>query len=157
MEKMGYISLVAFPGNRGSVIYLQNYLSTMFQISDVMIDKEEVAMSLNIKITLPEEQPDDAGAEQNSGSKTAFRVSKSAVEIIAQKWGKSLQHRVFPASHVPKFSISYIPLSDDCKGVLRGTASSQRLFLCVSCKDTELFHFELNLMLISQHTGGSKR
>ena len=63
MEKMGYISLVAFPGNRGSVIYLQNYLSTMFQISDVMIDKEEVAMSLNIKITLPEEQPDDAGAE----------------------------------------------------------------------------------------------
>ena len=108
MEKMGYISLVAFPGNRGSVIYLQNYLSTMFQISDVMIDKEEVAMSLNIKITLPEEQPDDAGAEQNSGSKTAFRVSKSAVEIIAQKVGKSLQHRVFPASHVTKFSISYI-------------------------------------------------
>ena len=157
MEKMGYISLVAFPGNRGSVIYLQNYLSTMFQISDVMIDKEEVAMSLNIKITLPEEQPDDAGAEQNSGSKTAFRVSKSAVEIIAQKVGDILTAQGFSCFSCPKVQYKLYPLSDDCKGVLRGTASSQRLFLCVSCKDTELFHFELNLMLISQHTGGSKR
>ena len=157
MEKMGYISLVAFPGNRGSVIYLQNYLSTMFQISDVMIDKEEVAMSLNIKITLPEEQPDDAGAEQNSGSKTAFRVSKSAVEIIAQKVGEILTAQGFSCFSCPKVQYKLYPLSDDCKGVLRGTASSQRLFLCVSCKDTELFHFELNLMLISQHTGGSKR
>ena len=157
MEKMGYISLVAFPGNRGSVIYLQNYLSTMFQISDVMIDKEEVAMSLNIKITLPEEQPDDAGAEQNSGSKTAFRVSKSAVEIIAQKVGEILTAQGFSCFSCPKVQYKLYPLSDDCKCVLRGTASSQRLFLCVSCKDTELFHFELNLMLISQHTGGSKR
>ena len=39
-----YIDLMTFPGRRGSVIYLRSYLSTMFQISDVRIDKEEVAM-----------------------------------------------------------------------------------------------------------------
>ena len=48
---MDYISLMTFPGRTGSVIYLQNYLSTMFQISDVLIDKEEVAMVLNIKVS----------------------------------------------------------------------------------------------------------
>ena len=53
-ERLGHISLMAFLGTKGSVIYLQNYLSTMFQISDVLIDKEEVAMSLNIKISLPD-------------------------------------------------------------------------------------------------------
>ncbi|MBQ8752064.1 MAG: hypothetical protein IJZ13_03060 [Clostridia bacterium] len=37
----------------GSAIYLKSYLSTMFQISDVMVDKEEVAMSLHIEVELP--------------------------------------------------------------------------------------------------------
>lgn len=50
-----YISLMSFPGRHGSVIYLQNYLSTMFEISDVMVDKEEVAMTLNIRLELPAE------------------------------------------------------------------------------------------------------
>lgn len=53
LEELQYIKLISFPGKKGSVIYLQNYLSTMFQISDVLIDKEEVAMVLKIKLTLP--------------------------------------------------------------------------------------------------------
>ncbi len=52
---LDYISLMAFPGRHGSVIYLQNYLSTMFEISDVMVDKEEVAMTLNIRLELPKD------------------------------------------------------------------------------------------------------
>jgi DNA-binding transcriptional ArsR family regulator len=36
----GYLDLMSFPGRTGSVIYLKNYLSTMFQISDVLVDKE---------------------------------------------------------------------------------------------------------------------
>ena len=52
LEEYDYVKIINFSGNTGSVIYLQNYLSTMFQISDVMIDKEEVAMVLNIKIAL---------------------------------------------------------------------------------------------------------
>lgn len=60
---MDYISLMTFPGRAGSVIYLQNYLSTMFQISDVLIDKEEVAMVLNIKVSLPDEEEKEQTAD----------------------------------------------------------------------------------------------
>ena len=51
----------------------------MFQISDVMIDKDEVAMSLNIHIQLDEETEDGSVSENSSG------VSKSHTEIILQK------------------------------------------------------------------------
>ena len=40
MQEIGYLSMVAFPGTHGTAIYLKKYLSTMFQISDVMIDKD---------------------------------------------------------------------------------------------------------------------
>ena len=42
LEQIKYVSLVTFSGRKGSVIYLQNYLSTMFQISDVMIDNKVI-------------------------------------------------------------------------------------------------------------------
>ena len=38
-----YLSLLTFPGRSGTVIYLKNYLSTMFQISDVMICEDTCA------------------------------------------------------------------------------------------------------------------
>lgn len=37
LTKEGYISMLTFPGRHGTAIYLQNYLSTMFQVSDVMV------------------------------------------------------------------------------------------------------------------------
>ena len=55
LADMDYISLMSFPGRKGSVIYLHSYLSTMFQISDVLVDKEEVAIILKINITMPDE------------------------------------------------------------------------------------------------------
>ncbi|MFR4886458.1 MAG: hypothetical protein ACLUDL_21100 [Eubacterium callanderi] len=55
LAALDYISLMSFPGRHGSVVYLKNYLSTMFEISDVMVDKEEVAMTLNIHLELPDE------------------------------------------------------------------------------------------------------
>lgn len=59
LAQMDYISLMAFPGRTGSIIYLKSYLSTMFQISDVLIDKEEIAMALNIHISLPDAEESD--------------------------------------------------------------------------------------------------
>ena len=46
LADLDYLTLMSFPGRTGSVIYLNSYLSTMFQVSDVMVDKDEVAMSL---------------------------------------------------------------------------------------------------------------
>ena len=84
MQELGYLSMVAFPGTHGTAIYLKQYLSTMFQISDVMIDKDEVAMSLNIHIQMNEETEDGSVSENSSG------VSKSHTEIILQKAAKIL-------------------------------------------------------------------
>lgn len=103
MQELGYLSMVAFPGTHGTAIYLKQYLSTMFQISDVMIDKDEVAMSLNIHIQLDEETEDGSVSENSSG------VSKSHTEIILQKAAKSLLHKAFLAFHARGFSVSYYP------------------------------------------------
>ena len=40
LERAGHIVLLTFPCRHGTAIYLQNYLSTMFQFSDVMVDKD---------------------------------------------------------------------------------------------------------------------
>lgn len=87
-EKLEYISLMAFPGTKGSVVYLKNYLSTMFQISDVLVDKEEVAMSLNIKIN---------PAYQNH-----------TWRLWSGRWRKSLIRKGVPVSGAPKPDTSYI-------------------------------------------------
>ena len=50
LQNKEYLSLVSFTGKHGSVIYLCNYLSTMFSISDVMIDKEEVSMIFQVPL-----------------------------------------------------------------------------------------------------------
>lgn len=76
MQELDYLSMVAFPGTHGTAIYLKQYLSTMFQISDVMIDKDEVAMSLNIHIQMDEETEEGSVSENSSG------VSKSHTEIM---------------------------------------------------------------------------
>lgn len=54
LESMDYLSLISCPGRHGSVIYLNNYLSTIFQVSDVMIDKEEVFMAFYIPFHSPD-------------------------------------------------------------------------------------------------------
>ena len=49
--------------NYGSMIYLNNYLSIMFNISDVLIDKEEIAMKMKLPIYIPKETPEEETAE----------------------------------------------------------------------------------------------
>ena len=120
LEQMKYISLVTFSGRRGSVIYLQNYLSTMFQISDVMIDKEEVAMVLNIKISLPETDL-PAAAETTvehevTVSEELSSVSKTHIEIILGKMAKVLDSQGLSCFRCPKSKYMLFPLSKDCMG-----------------------------------------
>ena len=76
LVKEGYISMLTFPGRHDTAIYLQNYLSTMFQVSDVMVDKEKVAMSLNIKIQLPEEANLCSNEQDSSVTEQVVFVSK---------------------------------------------------------------------------------
>jgi hypothetical protein len=140
---------MSFPGTHGSVIYLQNYLSTMFQISDVMIDKDEVAMTLNIKIVLPEKDCIEAA---DSVSKTNSGVSNAAMETLVEKVAQILTTQGFSCFGCPKSTYKLYPLSDDCREAImssrpfrEGTPQAERYRLAVSCGDMEIFHFELTL------------
>ena len=66
----------------------------MFEISDVMVDKEEVAMTLNIRLELPKEDSTghDAPALEHEVivSGELASVSKSHIEIIIQKMAQIL-------------------------------------------------------------------
>ncbi len=120
LEEKNYISLVTFQGRTGSVIYLQNYLSTMFQVSDVMIDKEEVAMALNIKITLPGdtmpgEEIQTAEHEVTVPEELSF-VPKAHIEIILGKMAKVLDAQGLSCFRCPKSKYMLFPLSNACLG-----------------------------------------
>ena len=152
LTELEYISLMTFPGKTGSVIYLQNYLSTMFQISDVLIDKEEVAMILNINITLP-----DNGITAETAttieheicvSEDLSSVSKSQIEIILQKMAKVLESQGISCFQCPKSRYKLFPLSDDCQGryiVVDQKPNHYRFGLAILCGDKQVWHFELTL------------
>lgn len=163
LEEIKYLKLISFPGRKGSVIYLRNYLSTMFQISDVLIDKEEVAMVLNIKLTLPADGfHDNAAPEQPHEvivSEEVPSVSKQHIEIILQKVAKVLDSQDLSCFRCPKSKYKLFPLSDDCLGdILLPMYQSEdiRFGMTVLCdNDKPIRTFELTLSPIDiKKTGG---
>lgn len=50
-EELQYIELITFSGNAGSIIYLTNYLETMFQIPHSSIDKMKVSETFHLRIS----------------------------------------------------------------------------------------------------------
>lgn len=118
LDKMGHITLMTFSGRTGSVIYLQNYLSTMFQISDVIIDKVKVAMVLNINISLPTDGIPAEDAEpiehEVTVSKDISSVSKKHIEIILREMAKALKTQWISCFYCPKSTYKLLPLSNDC-------------------------------------------
>ncbi|CUX72139.1 hypothetical protein BN3590_04594 [Clostridium sp. C105KSO15] len=153
LSEAGYLSLMTFPGRHGSVIYLQSYLSTMFQISDVMIDKEEVAMILNIKLELPE---DEKAVSQEPTTKHNVcvsegldSVSKSHIQMILGKMAKILMVQWISCFGCPKSTYRLFPLSDACGEVhlpRAQDASTSRMGLTILCGDDKpVATFELTL------------
>lgn len=128
LEKLEYLSLMSFPGRSGSVIYLKNYLSTMFQISDIMIDKEEVAMELNIKLGIPEEKEKEA--EQGDAilngqvivPEGTFSVSTRHIEFMVQKIAEVLSAQGISCFECSQTIYKLYPLSNACREdiILRG-------------------------------------
>ena len=118
LDGLGYISIMSFPGRHGSVIYLQNYLSTMFEISDVLIDKEEVAMTLNIHLELPEtaetEESHSISEHEVIVSDALSSISKSHIETILRKMADILSTQGISCFSCPLSRYQLYPLSDDC-------------------------------------------
>ena len=170
LEENGYIKLTAFPGKYGSVIYLRNYLSTMFNISDVNIDKEEVALALNIRVSVPEKTAEDTielveelldSACQNCENiisddqirvpETVGCVPESHLRKIVRKTARVLFLQGLTCASCARAQYSLSPLStlsdlsEDCK---RKTGNTEFL---IRCPDTgETYHFKLEIEPITE-------
>ncbi len=155
LHDLEYISVITFPGTHGTVIYLRNYLSTMFQISDVMLDKEEISMALNININLPD-NPDSALESLNSDASVSQKnsVSKLYIDIIIKKIQETLAAQAFTCFLCSKFSYKLLPLSNDCKEVIYNSKNIMVLnfLLKLYCKHTEIANFEISIYPIEQET-----
>lgn len=161
---MEYISLMTFPGRTGSVIYLQNYLSTMFQISDVLIDKEEVAMILNIKISLPDEgetvKNETVMEHDICVSNELSSVSKSHMEIIIEKIAQVLDAQGISCFRCPKSIYKLYPLSDACREEYISHIQKGAVWfgMTVSCgEDKQVYTFELTLSPTEKDREGENR
>lgn len=156
MSHLNYISTMTFPGRHGTAIYLQNYLSTMFQISDVMIDKEEVALSLNIKIPVADEEK-CFYKESSTISNEPIIVSKSSLHLIAAKVLNFLDLQGVACSHCPKSQYKLYPLSDDCEGMLDEETpkdSQHRFRMEIYCShNAPVYTFELSLKAFDNQGG----
>ena len=158
LAALDYISLMSFPGRHGSVVYLKNYLSTMFEISDVMVDKEEVAMTLNIRLELP----DESGSSQNTPiieheiivSNELNSVSKSHIEIIIQKMAQILMAQGISCFGCPLSRYKLYPLSGDCREDLLPRVREQSTLcfgLSILCGNRQVATFELTLSPVAEN------
>ena len=156
LADLDYLTLMSFPGRTGSVIYLNSYLSTMFQVSDVMVDKDEVAMSLNIKLQLPDDMdtadntPDDPRV---CVSDQLISVSKSQVERIVQKVAQVLETQGISCFHCPKSTVKLYPLFGDCTETVEGSSIQTNILkigMVIRCgNDHPVYSFELTMTPIS--------
>lgn len=152
----GHLSLMSFPGRSGSVIYLNNYLSTMFQISDILVDKEEVAMSLNLKIDLPDSE-DPVEQHQEAPrvcvSKDLSSVSKSHISRIIEKALQILETQGISCFRCPHSSYRLYSLSEDCLEAVQGRRGKRpplKMGLMLLCGTTPVYSFELTLTAVER-------
>ena len=150
LSSLDYISVISFPGAHGSVICMNNYLSTMFEVSDVMVDKEEIAMLLHIGITMPEIEEMMAEPVPGIGSEEESGVSNPYIAFILSKVTEVLSVQGFPCFSCPKIQYKLLPLSCDCKEevfcISDGIVGFKALLVILCGKDRELFRFELRLL-----------
>ena len=152
--------MVAFQGKYGTAIYLCNYLSTMFQISDIKIDKEEVAMALNIRVNIPEEEEimeenEVMDAEkaialacqngENEVSEAQICVSnhfccvpKSHLVHLVRKAAKALYLQGIACATCAHARYYLSPLSQDCKSK---TVNAELLIRCTESENYYRFAF----------------
>ena len=143
-----YLSLVSFTGKHGSVIYLCNYLSTMFSVSDVMIDKEEVSMAFQIPVQLMEDvfqedisiKDEQIIIDEGYVPKEADCVSDFNIRAMVRKVAKILSAQGVSCCECPQTQYKLYSLSDCREGNLRYS-------LNISCPDGKIpYQFELTLI-----------
>lgn len=146
LSDQGYLSLVSFPGRNGSVIYLNNYLSTMFHIPDIAVQREDAAASLNITIRTPDAQPPADAVCTSAPICTpdfVFSVPKWHIDFLVGQVAQALEAQGLSCFKCPKSSIKLSPLSVDCQGTDTPLANA-----------TQTLHLEMELFCSEYDTSG---
>lgn len=150
LERVGYISMLTFPGRHGTAIYLQNYLSTMFQISDVTVDKDEVAMSLCIRVPVSDNEEEPRHCVSNK----EIIVSKPHREVMAQKVLQLLAAQGVGCAGCPQMTYKLYSLSDDSKGMNERDTVVRRFRMDVLCSSgVTVYTFEVSTMAVEGEGG----
>lgn len=145
LARMEYLTLVSGTGKTGSVLYLNNYLSTMFQISDVLIDKEEVAMSLCFNIQT-QDKPSECSIEEEqiSVSKDVSCVSKTRIQVIVSKVAEILSAQGISCGLCRNSRYKLYPYPGACE-------EKELMELELSCLGSSpLYRFELKILAIEK-------
>lgn len=157
LNNLGYISLHTFAERDGVIIFLGNYLSTMFQMSDVLIDKEETAMNLNVHIALPDKDLPVAN-EPIPGAPVIRHViclpgelpgiPVSHMEAIIQKAADVLAAQGVPCFQCQKSRYKLSPFPENLQGGhspgIKGTRQCH-FGMSVLCGKKQAYLFELTL------------
>ena len=149
LDSRSYLSLFSYPGRQGSVIYLRSSLSTMFQLSDILLDKEEVAMTLNLSYT-KEELDTSITKVASLVSENEVCVSNPAAYPLIAKVRETLDCQGFSCFQCPKSIYKLSPLSG-CREVSFGFAAQvakgkmPHQKVTISCQGKkDIFSFEIS-------------
>jgi len=157
LSELQHISLLSFPGRHGSAIYIQNYLSTMFDITDVLIDKDEIAMSLCIPTSVSDDEPmniTDSVDIEICVPKSEISVPESHIKIVLSKTAQILAAGGFYCCECSHSKYKLSPLSGSKEIVFEGMTlpdrkKPERFLLEIYCKaEKRIFAFELTMALI---------
>ena len=146
LEEFQYLTAVSFTGTHGSVLYLQSYLSTMFSISDVMVDKEDVSLTFKLPITIEEESMETITQESFAPANDQIIVSdpensvpETHIRKMLQKTAGILAAQGIPCCECGKSIYKLYRLSDCMEGIYRYS-------LTISCPESPIsYQFELNI------------
>lgn len=164
LENHGHLSVISFPGRSGSVIYLNTYLSTMFEIPDIIVEKAQVALHLNLHLHVPDEL-----SEENTNpisphiyvSNCIDCVPKPHIRYLASETLKAIAAQgVSSSGHVPCY-IKLYPLSGNCHGnSLRPehTSLPLRMGMIVFCgRDRPIRRYTLTVHFACPQQNGGNR
>lgn len=136
------------PKKQGIIIYLQNRLSTMFYVSDLLLDKEEIVMQLKTKITL-----DDSVVKED------ISASKQCVDKVIKKLKNILVAHGYSCVDCRglEYKLSKSPESEELLAMHSSSKSRAKLryHLVLGCSsDKQIMVFELTFRPVIQSKGG---
>ena len=116
----------------------------------LLVDKEEVAMSLNIKMTTVKSAGTEQIEDHACGSEQEIIVSKPDLDAMALKVLQVLALQGVACSQCHHCTYKLYPLSGDCLGVVDGDILQYRKFhMDVFCGGTLAYAFELSTTTVN--------